>query len=234
MKKTAIAFLAISLFAAQSAFAANAVRISQVYGGGGGGSSYYIYDHVELFNSSNAPVDISGWAVEYGSATGNWGSSTGNIFNFPPGTLIQPCSYLVIQTGSASSNPGAIPLPVTPDFATTGVSMSNSNGKVALFSATNSNVPCGSELPGTLVDKVAWGTGNCPEGTAIAAFPDQLTIAVRNGDGLADTDDNSADFTNTPAASVTVHNSASPPNPNCNPVSTEQSSWGSVKSQYNK
>jgi len=68
--------------------AANPVRISQVFGGGGGSSPIYNYDFVELFNASGVPIDISGWAVEYGSATGNWGSSTSNIVILPAGSTI--------------------------------------------------------------------------------------------------------------------------------------------------
>jgi len=234
MKKfvTTLAALAVCAVIAGPALAANPVRISQAYGGGGGGSSYYIYDHVELFNASGSPVDISGWALEYGSATGNWGSSSSNIFNFPQGTSIAACSYLLIQLGSASTNVGAINLPVTPDFTTTGLSMSNSNGKVALFSASNSNLACGSELPGTLVDKLAWGTGNCPEGTGLAAFPDQATTAVRAAGGLTDTDDNAADFSELATSGVTVHNAASGPNTSCLATPTSSQTWGRVKVLY--
>ncbi len=234
MKKivTTLSVVAALALLASSALAANAVRISKAYGGGGGGTSYYIYDGVELFNSGGTDVDISGWTLEYGSATGNWGSSSSNIFTFPAGTVIKSCGYLLIQTGGASSNTAAIEFPVTPDFTTTGLSMSNSNGKVALFSAENANVACGSETPGTIVDKLAWGSGNCPEGTAIASFPDQLTMAVRNNGGLDDTDDNSADFTLTACASAPLNNSASATNPACGATPSMKGTWGAVKSIY--
>jgi hypothetical protein len=67
---------------AAPAFAANQVRISQAYGGGGGASGTYLRDYVEIYNSGVTPVNIGGWTLEYGSATGNWGSSSGNIFTF--------------------------------------------------------------------------------------------------------------------------------------------------------
>ncbi|MFM7808155.1 MAG: lamin tail domain-containing protein, partial [Planctomycetota bacterium] len=69
------------------------VKISQIYGGGGSttGGPTYNKDYVEIFNSSSSPVNIGGWAIEYGSATGTWGSSTSAIFTFPAGTTIQPC-----------------------------------------------------------------------------------------------------------------------------------------------
>ena len=72
--------------------------------------------------------------------------------------------------------------------------------------AVNSNKACGSETAGTLVDKVAYGTANCAEGTAVGALS-VTTGAVRNGDGATDTENNSADFTVVTAP--TPRNSAS-------------------------
>lgn len=178
--------------------ASNAIRISQVYGGGGGSNSAATYarDYVELYNDSASPVDISGWCLEYGSATGNWGSSIGNRFTFPGGTIIQAGHYLMIATGTTGTGGGSFP--VTPDIGADGggptLNLSLTTGKVGLFSQENANLACGAELPGTLVDKVAYGTSNCAEGTAVAT----LSIssgAVRNGDGTVDTDNNVADFT---------------------------------------
>lgn len=226
MKKVAITMIAM-LAIASSAFAANQVRISQVDGGGGGSTGTYIYDYVELFNSGATPVNIGGWVIEYGSAAGNWGSSAGNYFTLPAGATIAPCSYLLVQCGAAGTAGAA--LPVTPDYTTGNMSMSGTNGKVALFNALNANVACGGEAAGTIVDKVAWGTGNCPEGTATAA-----TVAtqglVRGTGGLSDTDNNVADF-----ALVTApvpRNSASAPNPNCLVTPSLKSTWGTIKTLY--
>ncbi len=231
MKKfaTTISALALCAIVSGPALAANAVRISQVYGGGGGSSGTYIYDYVELFNYSLSPVNIGGWALEYGSATGNWGSSATNIYNFPAGTMIQPCSYILVQTGSAGTV--GIAFPVTPDFTTTGLSMSATSGKVALFNATNSNLACGSELGGTLVDKVAYGTGNCPEGTATPALT-STTTNVRGSGGATDSDNNSADFTQVSTPSVTMHNAASGPSTSCQVTPTKAQTWGKMKVLY--
>lgn len=230
MKKIATTLVLLA-FCASSAMAANSVRISQVYGGGGAtsGTPTYIRDYIELFNNSNVAVNIGGWALEYGSATGNWGSSAGNIFVFPANTLIQPCSYLLVEAGA----PGTVgaPLPITADFSTitTGFSMSATNGKVGLFSATNSNLACGSELPGTIVDKVAYGTANCAEGTAMSGLSNQQG-GVRVGDGTQDSDNNSADFT--VVLNPIPHNAASPQNPGCLATPTGTSTWGKIKTLY--
>lgn len=183
---------------AQPAAAASAIRISQLYGGGGGSNPAAAYnrDYIELYNSSPAAVDISGWALEYGSATGNWGSSAANRFVFPPGTIMQPGRYLLLSTGAAGS--GGPPLTITPDFDGSlpggpTMNLSAASGKLALFTTENANLSCGNELPGTLVDKVAYGTATCPEGTAVTTL--NLSVAaVRKAAGITDTDDNAADF----------------------------------------
>jgi hypothetical protein len=54
---------------AQGAGSANVV-ISQVYGGGGNSGATYKNDFIELFNRGTAPVDLSGWSVQYASSGG--------------------------------------------------------------------------------------------------------------------------------------------------------------------
>ena len=226
MKKLATAVFSLALITlASSAFAANAVRISQVYGGGGSASAAYVNDYVELFNSSGAAVDISGWALEYGSATGNWGSSALNQFIFPAGTFIQPCKYILV---ALSGGGGGAPLPVAPDFTGT-LTLSGTTGKVGLFTTLNNNLACGSEIGGTLVDKVSYGTGNCPEGTNVPSLS-SLTAAIRKQAGLTDTDNNLNDFT--VEGSFAPRNSQSPGNVDCLATPTLPSTWGSVKGLY--
>ena len=230
MKKlaTILGLAAVVAMAAAPAFAANQVRISQVYGGGGSASAgpTYNVDYVELFNSGGTAVNIGGWTIEYGSATGSWGSSGTNIFTFPVGTTIQPCKYLLVVSATPSAGGGA--LGVTADF-TFSIAASATSGKVGLFNAVNTNLACGSELAGTLVDKVAFGTANCAEGTAVAALS-TTTGAVRNNGGMTDTDSNSADFTVT--TNPVPHNSASAANTACLATPTNNKTWGSLKSIY--
>jgi hypothetical protein len=214
---------------AAPAFAANQVRISQAYGGGGGASGTYLRDYVEIYNSGVTPVNIGGWTLEYGSATGNWGSSSGNIFTFPLGTIIQPCQYLLLEAGTPGT--GGAALPVTPDFqtATTGFSMSATAGKVGLFNAVNTNLACGSELPGTLVDKIGYGAATaCPEGTNVGLLSNTQG-AVRNAAGATDTDNNVNDFTIVGAPVPRNHTSF---NPACLATPAKGSTWGQVKSIY--
>lgn len=226
MKKLATAVLSLALITlASSAFAANAVRISQVYGGGGSSSAAYTHDYVELFNSSAVAVDISGWAVEYGSATGNWGSFAGNVYTFPAGSRIAACGYLLI---SGSSGTGGVALPVAPDHVAA-LTLSGTTGKVALFNSPQVNVACGAEAAGSIVDKVSYGTGNCPETTNVGTLS-SLTAAIRKVGGMQDTDINSADFTI--EGSFAPRNSQSPGNPECLATPATPQSWGNVKAIY--
>ena len=228
MKKVIGLVFACAALVASSAFSANQIRVSQVYGGGGSTSmtATYNQDYVEIYNSGGTAVNISGWTIEYGSAAGNWGSNAANIFTFPAATNLPGCSYILVAFGMPST--GGAPLPITPDFTGT-LTLSATDGKVALFNAVNTNLACGSELPGTLVDKVAFGSGNCPEVLATAVLANNKG-AVRNTGGAADTDNNSVDFTVT--TGPVPHNSASGLNPGCVVIGVEPSTWSSVKTLF--
>src|SRR5690348_18263747 len=87
------------------AAAASNVVISQVYGGGGNAGAQYQNDFIELFNRSTSPISITGWSVQYASATG-----TGNFVATPlSGVLAAGQYYLVSEAGGATGSP--LPLP---------------------------------------------------------------------------------------------------------------------------
>jgi len=206
------------LFAANSAVAQSPnLVISQVYSGGGAGSAPVTFtnDYVELFNRGTVAASLSGMSIQYGSATGQFASSSSNIFALPNTTLL-PGQYYLIQTGTAGAAGDA--LPITPDSTTTNLSMGAANGKVALASIAiplgcgATATPCG---PGhaDIVDRVSWGTANDAEGTAVAALS-TTTAAFRNSTGCTDTDNNGADFT---VAAPAPRNSATTLAP-CGPV----------------
>jgi hypothetical protein len=226
MKKVAITLLILGL-SAGAAFASNDVRLSQVYTAGGNSGALYNQDFIELFNSSAADIDISGWSLQYGSATGTapLGSCTNCFFQFPEGSIIHGCSYLLVG-GSTGSN--GVPLPVALDHLST-IGLGASAGKIGLKAdgVFTPIVPCD---PTLLVDMLGYGTtANCFEGAGAGPVPSPTLAAWRLGDGLTDTDDNSLDFfTATPAP----RNSQSPVNPDCNPVAVDPTSWGQVKSTY--
>ena len=225
---TLLALLAVS---AAPAFAANALRISQIYGGGGAtsGTPTYNVDYVEIYNSGNVAVNIGGWCIQYGSTSGLWASVGTNLFTFPVGTTIQPCQYMLVANAPPAPGGGILgaALPIPPDFNFT-LSMSASAGKVLLSSASNAGVACGAETG--LVDKIGYGTGsNCPE-TSIAPLLTNQQGDVRNNAGNTDTDNNGSDFT--AVTNPTPRNTSSPKNPACLVTPTRSSTWGAVKSIY--
>ena len=71
--RTALApALTAAFFAlASPAHAAGNVVISQIYGGGGNTGATIKNDFVELYNRSASAVDLTGWSLQYSSATGD-------------------------------------------------------------------------------------------------------------------------------------------------------------------
>ncbi|RYE22024.1 MAG: hypothetical protein EOP51_14175 [Sphingobacteriales bacterium] len=178
------------------------VVISQVYGGGGAnsGSPTYKNDYVELHNISSTSQSIGGFSLQYGSATGNFGSTASNIYVFPGGTSIPAGGFLLVQL-SASGTAGA-DFPVAADLTTTNLTMSGTNGKVVLSNQAAA-LACGATattctLPaGNIVDLVAYGAANNAEGGVSVNNGSSLTnvqAAVRKTYGCQDTDNNNNDF----------------------------------------
>ncbi len=163
------------------------VVISQVFGGGAA-SAAFSHDYVELFNRGSTPVDLAGWSIQYGSATGtgNWGKSdlTGTI---PPGGF-----FLIGRATSGST--GNLP---TPD-ATMSMDMGGSAGKVALVSTTT--VLNGACPTGTIVDVVGYGSNaNCYSGSTRAPSPSATNSITRVNNGCQDNNENGANFAPVPA-----------------------------------
>jgi hypothetical protein len=199
---------------ATTAQASNPVRISQVYGGGG---SYYTCDYVELFNNSNAPVDVGGWSVQYASSSGtSFGSATYNLAKIPGGATIPACGYYLIRGYCGTAG---VALPVTPDLAPSSpatwiFNLAGTAGKVALFSDQVTGRTCATaQSSGMLVDLVGYGGASCSE-ISPAPTLDVSSVLVRASGGAVDTDDNSADFSKV-AEPWPMHNAASPQNPTC-------------------
>lgn len=177
------------------------IVISQVYGGGGAtsGTPTYAKDYVELKNISTSPKSLLGLSLYYGSATGQFASSGGNAFALPNVT-IRPGGYYLVSLGAAGTVGAA--LPVAADADTTNLTMSATNGKVALVSGLPQNT-CGATatpctLPHTQIfDVASYGVSNNGEGGTTVNNGVALTNtqgAVRKGTGCVDTDNNNADF----------------------------------------
>src|SRR3954471_13592362 len=104
---------------------ASTVVITEVYGGGGNSGAPYNKDFIELLNRSTADVDLSGWSVQYASATGTAYQATALTGTIPAGGF-----YLIAEAGGATG--AALP---TAD-ATGTLALSAASGKVALVSGS--------------------------------------------------------------------------------------------------
>jgi predicted extracellular nuclease len=168
----------LPLFAAGS----STVVISQVYGGGGNAGATYRNDFIELLNVSSAPVNLTGWSVQYASSTGtSW-----QVTNLTG--ILQPGHYYLVQELAGAN--GTVDLP-TPDAINT-TALSATAGKVALVS--NAVALSGACPTTSIVDLVGFGSGtNCSESSPTAA-PSNTTAVLRKGSGCTDTDSNTADF----------------------------------------
>ncbi|WP_207400572.1 lamin tail domain-containing protein [Actinomadura roseirufa] len=161
------------------------VVISAVYGGGGNSGATIKNDFIELANRTDAPIDVTGWSVQYASAAGAVFQMT-NL----SGTIPAHGRYLVRQAPGAA---GTIDLP-TPD-ASGSIPMSATSGVVALVTAQVPLVGCGISCATApnVKDLVGYGATANVE-TLAAPGLTNTTAAARSG-SLADTDNNSVDFT---------------------------------------
>jgi hypothetical protein len=196
------------------------IVISQVFGGGSSAGAPFANDYVELFNRSGAAVSVTGWSVQYASASGSsWVKA--NL----SGTIPADGYYLVAMAAGASG--ASLPAP----DASGSISMSVSSGKVALV--TNQTLlTCGASacLPNPAIrDFVGYGSANQSEGGAATPTLSATTAALRAGAGCTDTDNNRADFTvgmPAPRNSASAHTRCGGPPPVDAGVGTDSGSGG--------
>src|SRR5205807_9219048 len=113
-----------------------------------------------------------------------------------------PVQYFLIQE-SGGANGSSLPAP----DATGSINVSSTDGKIALVAgtATLSGTDCGSRKSNS-IDFVGYGGATCFEGSGATPSLSSTKAALRNNNGCADTNDNSADFT---APSPNPRNSSS-------------------------
>ncbi|HET9479554.1 MAG TPA: lamin tail domain-containing protein, partial [Pyrinomonadaceae bacterium] len=179
------------------------VVISQVYGGGGNAGAILTHDFIELFNQGSTTVDLTGWSVQYISASG-----TGTWQVTPLSGSIAPGGYYLVQEAAGAG--GTTPLPA-PD-ATGAIAMAATAGKVALSSSTT---PFSGASPSCPIDFVGYGGANAFEGAGPTAATSNTTAALRKRGGCFDSDNNNIDFS---IGSPNPRNTASPTN-SCAPIS---------------
>jgi len=176
--------------------------ISQVYGGGGNSGATLRNDFIELFNRGGAPITVTGWSVQYASATGtSWDLTALN-------GVIQPGQYYLIQEAQGTGGSASLP---TPDISG-GINLSATDGKIALVNNStdlNGAAPSGPQI----IDFLGYGGANAAEGSPVAAL-DNITAAIRKSGGCTGANNNRADFS---LGSPAPRNSHSPINL-CSPI----------------
>jgi hypothetical protein len=187
-----IAMLAGAFVHAQT----NHLVISQVYGAGGNTGALLTHDYVELFNPTGSTVSLSGWSLQYASATGTSWTVVGLT-----GTILPGRYFLVQLTGGTTGSP----LP-TPDMTGT-LNMSGTVGKLALVNSTTT-LTGGCPVSTAIIDFVGFGsTANCFEGAGPTPAPSTTLAIFRANGGCTDTNNNATNFsTGAPAP----RNSSSP------------------------
>ncbi|MBK7874440.1 MAG: lamin tail domain-containing protein [Planctomycetes bacterium] len=174
------------------------VKISQFYGGGGNQGAPVLSDFIELYNAGPVSQPLTGWSVQYNSATGTGSWQVTNLIG-----SIAPGRYYLVKEADGTTNPAghSTALP-TPD-ATGTIAMAAGDARVALCNSTT-NLGTGNPPASTtsIVDLVGMGittvfrepmvggvlANNAPIGSSNNAV-------YRLGCGTADTDNNAADFT---------------------------------------
>ncbi|WP_332847847.1 ExeM/NucH family extracellular endonuclease [Massilia sp. S19_KUP03_FR1] len=184
-RKTVLAAFVAAMCASATAFAAPGnVVISQVYGAGGNAGSTYARDFIELFNRSNAPVNLNNMSVQYQSAGGDVWSATalGNV-------TLQPGQYFLVAESNATAGEG--------DVVGT-VLMGAAAGKVALVNQ-KTKLPDGNGGAAVL-DLVGYGSATRYEGAGPTPAPSGTKSVSRLDGGCTDTDQNGLDFVAGPIA----------------------------------
>ena len=159
------------------------VLISQVYGAGGNSGATLNADYIELYNRSEAAVDLTGWSVQYASASGaSWQS-------VPLAASLAPGKYYLVKLAGGTTG-SALP---SPD-ATGTINMSGTQGKVALRNSTATFTGSSPVGQNGLQDFVGFGTANAYEGSGAAPAASSTAAIFRGAGGAVDTGDNRNDF----------------------------------------
>ncbi|WP_026264755.1 ExeM/NucH family extracellular endonuclease [Arthrobacter sp. 135MFCol5.1] len=190
------------------------VVINEAYLSGGSSGAAYKNKFVELYNSSNAPVSLDGWSVQYRSATGTAAPSAVAALS----GSIPAKGYYLVQGGSNGANGADLP---APDLVAGALNFGGSGGTIVLAKQpTAVGLPTGSAVePAGVADLLGYGSSNTFETKAAAAPASNTDVKSLNRTGGADSNSNAADFTLSAAITPTSSGGTAPdPTPVPDPV----------------
>ncbi|NJC21182.1 5'-nucleotidase [Arthrobacter pigmenti] len=170
--------------------AGSGVVINEAYVNGGSANAPFTHKFVELYNTTDAPVSLDGWSLQYRAA----GTVTAPTGVAELSGSIPANGYFLVQGGSNDSFGAALPAP----DVTTGLNFSGTRGTIVLSNQPGAVDPLavGSVVgaPG-VVDLLGYGSSNTYE-TAAEEGPGGTTNPLSmNRSDFVDTDNNKVDFT---------------------------------------
>ncbi len=187
---TALPAVADSTAAEVSAAAGTSpVVINEAYLSGGSSGAAYKNKFVELYNTSDAPVSLDGWSVQYRAAGGTGAPSGVSALS----GSIPAKGYYLVQGGSNGTNGADLP---KPDLVAGGLNPSGSSGTIVLARQPSAVVlPTGSAVESAgVADLLGYGTSNTFETQAAAAPAGNTDVRSLNRAGGTDSNNNAADF----------------------------------------
>lgn len=135
---------------------------------------------IVLYNTSDDPVNITDWCVNYGSSTDITKKKLACVGSGDPLTAIYIEAKGMMSFSSGEfviANPGFVP-----DYTFT-AGLAATGGHVWLADSTDLEI-----------DRLGWGTAVSPEGLPASAHSSGKTISRNYLDEVVDTDDNKVDF----------------------------------------
>lgn len=157
------------------------VIITEVYGGGGNSGAELKNDFIELYNTTNTPVNIAGWSLQYYAATGTGKAADANVFVIPDGKSIPAYTHFLIQCAAGAGGTQDLP---TPD-ATCELTLGGTAGKVILYTTSEPQSITTTDITSItgnpyFKDYVPYGTTAVPVwGTAMSSNISNTTSAAR-------------------------------------------------------
>ncbi|WP_406634065.1 ExeM/NucH family extracellular endonuclease [Pseudarthrobacter quantipunctorum] len=181
------------------------VVINEAYLSGGSTGAAYKNRFLELYNSSDAPVSLDGWSVQYRSAAGTAAPTSVAPLS---GTIAAKGHYL-IQGASNGTNGADLP---TPDLVAGSLNFSGTSGTIVLAKQpTAVALSTGSQVePAGVADLLGYGSSNTFETAVAAGVAGAGDVRSLNRSGGADSNSNAADFSLSTTISPTPGGSTAP------------------------
>uniref|UniRef100_UPI0032169667 ExeM/NucH family extracellular endonuclease n=1 Tax=uncultured Arthrobacter sp. TaxID=114050 RepID=UPI0032169667 len=186
------------------------VIINEAYLSGGSAGAAYKNKFVELYNTSDAPVSLDGWSLQYRSATGLAAPS----FTAPLTGSIPAKGYYLLKGGAnGGTAPVGAELPAA-DVTAAGFNPAGGGGTIVLAKQSTAINPLatGSVIESSNVaDLLGYGTSNTFETQAATAPKDNNDVKSLNRSNGVDSNSNAADFTLNATITPTAAGGVTPP-----------------------